>query len=159
MRNEPLEWQTLTPGALPTAGLKVVFDAANPIRDLASFDFVGFVRRGAEPDAPLVGDEEAAAFLSPNFAASRDAGRNHYGQLYRMALDTRSLYLEDYSYGDECQATAMAILRHLIVDLGRECQWTAHTEYYDSGEYSGPEVGTHVELRALFDAHSSTSGH
>jgi hypothetical protein len=141
-------WQTLTPGNLPTSHLDVRFGDSNPIRDLAGFPFEGFVRQGA--DGPLRGDEDGANFDDVSLAASLDAGCNHYGPVYRIRLDTSTLSFEEYNYDWECQDTAMEVLRYLIVELGRTCTWEASREYYDSGEYRGPNRGTHEELRALF---------
>jgi hypothetical protein len=151
MPADPLPWQTLAPGDLPTAKLRVEFEDGNLIRDLAGFEFAGFVRRGSSA-CPLRGDEERASFVSPNLAESQGAGRNHYGTLYTIAVDRTSVRFEEYSYGGDCQRTAMEILRRLVVELGRNCRWEAHSEYYDSGEYSGPRAGTQDEIRALFSA-------
>jgi hypothetical protein len=145
-------WQSLGGEKLPTNHLNLEFPDFNPKLALDSFDFAGFVRLDETMSSRPLFDFANVAYYFDSYSIEKIiAERNHYGGYFSIDVGNSVVRFQEMSgLLEDCQETAMRLLKHLAIELNRECRWEAYSQYEDSGEYSEIRTGTDTEIRALF---------
>jgi hypothetical protein len=148
------KWQALVPGDLPARHLDLMFRHFNPKEALTLFDFAGFTKMQTGTDVSSTIGSTDTVFYSDSYSAEKSfavTGRNYYGPLFFIEIGKNSIGLENYCLEDEqCQQTAMKLLKHLALEFDLKFQWQAYSWYYDNHERSELNKGTEVEIRGLF---------
>ena len=121
---------------------------------LADCSFAGFRKLSASDTERAIFDFAAVDYYFDETSAPHVAsGSNWYGSHFAIEIHEKKLLFDVFDDGmAACEASAMAVLEHLVVTLGHPCHWWGYAIYEDSGESSDVERGTEKELRALFSA-------